>query len=79
MKVKAKGKAQRVIKFVDEGGGKKRKTYTDTTTVKKISYKIQTNGETIDKFKIKGEACHQPQRTPAVVQGPWTLNRKPKP
>mmetsp|Transcript_1356 Transcript_1356/g.3157 ORF Transcript_1356/g.3157 Transcript_1356/m.3157 type:complete len:284 (+) Transcript_1356:72-923(+) len=56
IKVKAKGRAQRVIRFKRDEEGKLVKTYHDTETVKKVSYKIKNNvsGDTVDNFKIKG-------------------------
>ena len=56
VKVKAKGTAQRVVRFIRDEDGNRRKTYHDTETVKKVSYKVKhgATGDTIDKFKLRG-------------------------
>ena len=56
IKVKAKGTAQRIVRFTRNEEGELVKHYHDSEKVKKISYKIKNGntGDTIDKFKIKG-------------------------
>jgi len=56
IKVKAKGTAQRIVRYTRDEEGNLQKHYHDSEHVKKISYKIKNKqtGDTIDKFKIKG-------------------------
>ena len=56
IKVKAKGTAQRIVRYTRDEEGNLQKHYHDLKHVKKISYKIKNKqtGDTIDKFKIKG-------------------------
>lgn len=57
IKVKAKGTAQRIIRFIrNRETGELERHYFDSEEVKKISYKIKDaeTGESIDKFSIKG-------------------------
>ena len=55
VKVKAKGKATRIVRISrNTETGEMETTYHDHEVVKRVSYKVKTNGDTIDKFKLRG-------------------------